>query len=199
MTLGPEAEQMSTKAEPATHRLPPTDELAGYRKDYPARDMRRDPNNQDELILMPHSEGLYELSVPPVSITDFPRHSSLPTTEQTAPEARHLWVIRPDGVPVALEACQWGKDLESGCIKHSNLTGGGQAHSGGEIWFIGEDRIAINAASGRYGAESAAEFKIITDAVRRSGYHVASMGFDLDNISIPNTVFIGEPEWETPL
>jgi hypothetical protein len=79
------------------------------------------------------------------------------------------------------------------------LTGGDAAHSGGEIWFITDDRIAINASSGRYGAESDSEFKIIVDALRRSGYHVASMGFDLDNTTIPNTVFVGEPEWESPL
>jgi hypothetical protein len=85
------------------------------------------------------------------------------------------------------------------CIKHSNLTGGDDAHSGGEIWFINDDRIAVNAQSGRYGAESDREFKMIVDALRHSGYHVASMGFDLDNPSIPNTVFVGEPEWESPL
>jgi hypothetical protein len=89
--------------------------------------------------------------------------------------------------------------LESGNIKHSNLTGGDPAHSGGEIWFICDDRIAINAASGRYGAKSEIEFRFIVDALRRSGYQVASMGFDLDNPEEANRVFADEPKWEPPL
>jgi hypothetical protein len=161
--------------------------------------MRRQANNDDELIQMPPDQGMYELSSPPTTTAQFPRHSSLPATEETALEARHLWVIRSDDVPVALEACVWGQTLESGCIKHSNLTGGGAAHCGGEIWFVDDDRIAINASSGRYGAESSAEFGVVVDAMRRSGYYVASMGFDLDNVTVPNTVFVGEPEWEAPL
>ncbi len=190
---------MSIEDEPAAPRLPPTQELATYRRDYPARGMRRQANNDDELLPMPDEGGVYELTAPPALIAHFPRHSSLPATDETAREARHLWVIRPDDVPVALETCAWGKDLESGCIKHSNLTGGAAAHSAGEIWFIGDDRIAINAGSGRYGAQSSTEFKMITDSLRRSGYFVASMGFDVDNISIPNTVFVGDPEWEAPI
>jgi hypothetical protein len=190
---------MAIEVEPEVHRLQPTQALATYRKDYPARSMRREANNDDELIQMPPDQGMYELSSPPTTSAQFPRHSSLPTTEATAPEARHLWIIRSDDVPVALEACVWGQALESGCIKHSNLTGGGTAHSGGEVWFIDDERIAINASSGRYGAESRAEFDVVVYAIRRSGYYVASMGFDLDNVTVPNTIFVGEPEWEAPI
>jgi hypothetical protein len=162
----------------------PTEALATYRKKYPAKPMLRRPNNNDELVRMPQDQGVYELPPPPTTHSQFPRASSLPRSEETAPEARHLWVIRTADVPVALEACAWGKTLQSKCIKHSNLTGGDDAHSGGEIWFINDDRIAINAQSGRYGAESDGEFNLIVAALRRSGYHVASMGFDLDNTTL---------------
>jgi hypothetical protein len=91
--------------------------------------------------------------------------------------------------------------LHEGCIKHSNLTGGEPAHSAGEIWFVDADRIAINASSGRYGARSPEEFGEIIKALRRSGYNVAFMGFDLDNNGepVPNIVFAGTPEWQPPL
>jgi hypothetical protein len=147
-------------------QLKPTEWLATYRKQYPAKPMRRAPNNDDELIRMPQDQGVYELPHRPATQSQFPRASSPPRTKETAREARHLWVIRSGDVPVALEACAWGTTLQSMCIKHSNLTGGDDAHSGGEIWFINDDRIAVNAQSGRYGAESDREFKMIVDALR---------------------------------
>ena len=176
--------------------MEPSAELADYRKQYPAKPMARKPNNGDETVQMPTDQGAYELCSPPASHSRFPRVSALPTSHETASDGRHLWVIRPADVPVALEHCEWG---ESKCIKHSNLTGGDPAHSGGEIWFIDTDRIAVNANSGRYGAKSEAEFRLIVDALRRSGYNVASMGFDLDTPSIPNSIFVGDPVWEPPL
>lgn len=179
--------------------MQPNEELAAYRKQYPAKPMARTPNNGDETVLMPADQGARELSSPPTTHAEFPRPSALPTSGETASDARHLWVIRLTDVPVALELCAWGSDLESRCIKHSNLTGGDPAHSGGEIWFIDADRIAINANSGRYGARSEEEFRLIVDALRRSGYHIASMGFDLDSPSIPNSIFVGDPVWEPPL
>jgi len=177
----------------------PTQNLEAYRQAYPVKSMRRPENNTDELIQMELDQGMNELPSPPANTALFPRHSTLPASEDSAKEARHLWVIRSNDVPVALEECSWGKTLESQCIKHSNLTGGSAAHSGGEMWFIDHERIAINASSGRYGAESNDELQLIVQALRRSGYYVASMGFDLDNPTVPNTIFVGEPEWETPL
>jgi hypothetical protein len=173
--------------------------LAAYRERFPLKPMRRPPTFDDELIQMPRHHGVYELLAPPATETQFPRAAALPRTKETAREARQLWVIRSTDFPVALEACPWGKKLRRGSITHSNLTGGSEAHSAGEIWFVADDHVAVNASSGRYGAESADEFKIIVDALRRFGYYVASMGFDLDNVTVPNTVFVGEPEWEAPL
>jgi hypothetical protein len=184
---------------PASASTTPSDELAAYREQYPAKPMQRDADNTDQLILMKSEDGVFELPSPPAQSSEFSRITTVPKTRDDAIANRHLWVILPGDVPVALEACEWGKKLESGCIKHSNLTGGADAHSGGELWFTGDDHIAINAASGRYGAQSEQEFDLIVDALRRSGYHVASTGFDVDNISVPNRVFAGEPDWQEPL
>jgi hypothetical protein len=158
--------------------------------------MKRPEDNPDEIRQMTLADGMNDLPEAQAPASIFVRHASIPNTHSNAAEARHLWVIGSGDFPVALEGCTWGKTLQTGKIKHSNLTGGNPAHSGGEIWFIGNDRIALNAASGRYGADSEHEFGQIVNALRRSGYCVASMGFDLDNTSVANRVFVGEPVWQ---
>ncbi len=178
--------------------MTPSEAAAAYRSKFAAKPMKRREDNPDEIRQMTLIEGMNELPPSEAPETTFIRHSSIPNTSDNAPEARHLWVIRPADFPVASENCSWGKSLQSGKIKHSNLTGGNVAHSGGEIWFIGDDQVAVNAASGRYGADNNEEFRQIVDALRNSGYRVASMGFDLDNPSIANRIFAGAPVWQDP-
>jgi hypothetical protein len=179
--------------------MTPNEAIAPYRAQFPAKPMKRPADNEDEVRQMQPADGLYELPAPPAPQPTFARHGSLPNSDANADEARHLWVIRSADFPVGLEACVWGQGLASKKIKHSNLTAGAPAHSGGEIWFIGDDRIALNACSGRYGAENEAEFDLIVGALRRSGYHVASTGFDLDNPTVPNRIFVGDPVRQAPL
>lgn len=180
--------------------MQPTSAVATYRAQYPVKPMRQvEDTNLDQFRRMTIEQGMHECPEAPADSTRFPRHPSLPNDGGNAKVGRHLWVIRGDDFPVALEYCDWGKTLQSERIKHSNLTGGDPAHSGGELWFIDQDRIIVNANSGRYGAESAAEFDLIVDALRAAGFHVASTGFDSDNPAIPNAVIIGAPEWRPPL
>jgi hypothetical protein len=190
---------MSTGEGGVSPAVDPNTALGEYRRAYPAKEMLKKAENDDQLVLVPPEKGMYELPPPPIDPELFPRHTSMPLTAETAVEARHLWVIRPSDVPVALEFCFWAESLEDKKLKHSNLTGGAMAHSGGEIWFIDEDRIAINANSGRYGAANNSEFTNIVEALRRCGYYVASMGFDLDNLALANAVFVNSPKWEEPL
>lgn len=179
--------------------MTPSEEVALFRASFPAKAMKRGADNPDQLRQMTTGDGMMELPSPIASRTQFIRHSAIPNSKESAKEARHLWVIRPDDFPVALEKCEWGSKLLSKEIKHSNLTGGNSAHSGGEIWFIGDNQVAVNASSGRYGADSAYEFNLIVEALRRSGYRVASMGFDLENPTVPNKIFVGEPDWHSVL
>jgi hypothetical protein len=179
--------------------MTPSEAAATYRSNFAAKPMKRPEDNPDEIRQMTLADGMNELPQAQAPVSTFVRHTSIPNTDSNTPEARHLWVIRPDDFPVALEGCSWGKALQSGKIKHSNLTGGNPAHSGGEIWFVGDDKVVLNAASGRYGADSDGEFGQIVDVLRHGGYRVASMGFDLDNTSIANRVFAGEPVWQDPL
>ncbi|MBR1285972.1 hypothetical protein JQ597_28370 [Bradyrhizobium sp. AUGA SZCCT0177] len=116
--------------------MTPNQAIASYRAEFIAKPMKRSPDNVDEVRQMTQADGMNELPSSPAVATTFVRHSSLPNTRINATEARHLWVIRSEDFPVALEECEWGKALQSGKIKHSNLTGGNPAHSGGEIWFL---------------------------------------------------------------
>jgi hypothetical protein len=179
--------------------MTPNEAAATYRSNFAVKPMKRAEDNPDEIRQMTLTDGMNELPEAQAPVSLFVRHASVPNSFANASEARHLWVIRSEDFPVALEICSWGKTLQSGKIKHSNLTGGSPAHSGGEVWFIDDNKVAVNAASGRYGADSDNEFGQIVDALRHSGYRVASMGFDLDNKSVANRIFAGDPIWQDPL
>ena len=60
---------------------------------------------------------------------------------------KYIWTIDNKGVNIGLEQTKIG---ENNVIKHSNLSP--KAYSGGEVWFIKQDEIHINAWSGRFGA-----------------------------------------------
>src|ERR1700680_2268179 len=156
--------------------MEPSEALSTYRAKYPLKPMRIQAANAGQMIQMIVSDGLFEMPAAPANSADFPRPQSLPDSHERAPDARHLWVIRAVDFPVALELCEWGQQLDDKKLKHSNLTAGAPAHSGGEIWFIEENRIALNANSGRYGAESEEEFQHIVNTLRNCGFHTASMG-----------------------
>jgi hypothetical protein len=91
---------------------------------------------------------------------------------------RRLWVVRDADVVHADELCGWGQALETGKIKHSNLTGGAPAYSGGELIALNDNTIVLNGCSGRYGPQSAAEMQRVAEAFTKSGYYVWSCGFD---------------------
>lgn len=113
-------------------------------------------------------------------------HTSAPPVPGSAPlltEANLknclLWVVRADDVVMGPEHGSFGKTLESGVIKHTNLTGGAPAFSGGELLVIEEKSvIVVNGNSGRYGPRSASELDDVVAAFARSGYGVWSMGYD---------------------
>jgi len=178
--------------------MQPSTALSAYRAKYPLKPMQIQPANPDQMILMIGDDGLFEMPAAPANMAQITRHQSLPDTHEKAAEARYLWVIRSEDFPLALEKCEWGQKLKGKKLKHSNLTGGKPAHSAGEIWFIAGNRVAMSASSGRYGAESDEELQYIVNALRSCEFYVASMGFDIDNASRPNAIFVGEPDWQPP-
>lgn len=115
-------------------------------------------------------------------------------TDRIIKKQPHLWAVRADDVVTAPEKCPAAETFQSKVFKHSNLTGGGSAHSAGELLFLDDDTIVVNGCSGRYGPRSAAEMTAVALAFRRSGYVTWSMGFDTEaGRPFP---FIGKaPEW----
>lgn len=147
--------------------------------------------NDDELTQMTVADGL-------LCWVDGPGASSKPEQppllEAHQTQHAHLWVVRDVDVVHAEERCAFGASLETRVIKHTNLTGGKAAFSGGELLFLDESTVVINGCSGRYGPRSKTELDMVAQAFAKSGYSVWSMGFD-EETNRP-TQFIGTfPEW----
>jgi hypothetical protein len=93
--------------------------------------------NADETKLMTKEDGLREW-------TDGNAEASTalpcpaPLIESSDFAGRSLWVIRIADVVHATENCPFGKSLASGVIKHTNLTGGAEAYSGGELILLNQ-------------------------------------------------------------
>jgi len=92
----------------------------------------------------------------------------------------HLWVITSTDVPYILERQQVSPALETGVVKHTNLTGGGIACCGGELWFETPNakKIYINGLSARYGPESQQQLTDAVEVFEQMGYNVVNFGWD---------------------
>jgi hypothetical protein len=162
-----------------------------FRKKHSARDAKQCKiKNDDELLLMPSEEG--RLS--------FGEHAASNVQQSQVPRDLtdrgnvYLWAITSSEVPFALEHAKWGKKLGSGVVKHTNLTGGGKAHCGGELWFVDPNSVIVGGSSGRYGPQNEQELIDAAISFAACNYKVAYMGFDEDT-GQPLTVLVGEPQW----
>ena len=63
-------------------------------------------------------------------------------------------------------------------FKHTNLTGGGEAYLGGELWFTSETSLYLSGGSGRYPPRDATQLEEATEVFRSFGYEVISLGWD---------------------
>lgn len=146
--------------------------------------------NKDELVLVKTADGRLSWTDGPGAPADKPEP---PVIDQSHPNLQ-LWVVDAQNVPHALECGPFASGLQNGKLKHSNLTGGGAAHCGGELVLVSPDVVAINASSGRYGARSREELDDVTAAFRASGYGVWSYGWDAGT-DRPLNFMLGSPEW----
>ena len=149
--------------------------------------------SDDELVLLSGDHGVRELDVPPAEGVQF----AMPPS----PNDKYIWVINPCGLPCSLErlpdivAVLPGLAKRSGRISHTNLSGGQDAHSGGEMWFPNDKTIILNGGSGRYPPRSANELADIVLAFRACGWRTASMGWDTET-NFASRVLRGVPQWE---
>lgn len=90
----------------------------------------------------------------------------------------HLWVVREDDVVHAPEHCPFGIARPGAAVKHTNLTAGLPAYSGGELIISDDNVLMVSGNSGRYGPRSEEEMNDVVGAFRESGYVVYSPGYD---------------------
>lgn len=143
-----------------------------FRTAYCAKAPMKVANNDDELKLINTSDI--------IQLYDGPSAYALGNPPEIAdnPEGVHLWVVRERDVVHAEEKCTFGAGLQNGEIKHTNLTGGGHAHCGGEFLFHDKATLIVNGASGRYGPTSEAEMVAVARAFKDSGYGVWYYPYD---------------------
>lgn len=161
----------------------------------PRAPKRPDADGQQYLPMSPEegllfwADGPYAGKGEEKSVSDAPY---LPPEEVVAKQ--HLWVVRTQDVVHAPERCGFGGKLKSGVIKHTNLTGGEYAFSGGELFIIDHSNIVITGCSGRYGPNTREEMQAVAKAFADSGYGVWSMGWD-DDAGLPAPFIGSEPKW----
>lgn len=157
---------------------PSTDAFADFRDMFsPAKPPRADLiKNADEVKAMTPADGLEHWQDGPVMVVA--ASPATPKIDPTMKRDTRLWAIRESDVVHAHEFCDYGTTLETGVIKHTNLTGGAPAYCAGELLFLDESTIVVNGCSGRYGPTTEVEMNEAAKAFRRSGYAVWSSGFD---------------------
>lgn len=163
-----------------------------YRSRHGARppnlDRQRYP---DEVRLITATEGLVDLTTAPINTF----HQGVPPGMQVTDSInKYLWVVGPNEVPIAIEGPRPTEQLARGYLSHTNLTGGGNAHCGGELWFIDDSTVIINGASSRYAPRGASELNEVALDFKASGYRTATMGWN-DETGASNRYLRGDPQW----
>ena len=89
-----------------------------------------------------------------------------------------LWIALKDRIKIVREKANASKRLKLKRIKHTNLSGGRYAYSGGELWFVSNDTIIINGCSGRYGPRTKDQFDNMVGIFKATGWNVIPAGWD---------------------
>ena len=130
--------------------------------DYPA----------SELAPVTVADGLIYLDeVPQQASQGVPRRSDCNDGQNC-----HLWVIDERGRPCISQ--EPVPRLGPSKLHHTNLTGGGKASIGGEIWFGTLPLIYLSGSSGRYPPREEAHLKDAEQLFRAVGFDVQSLGWD---------------------
>lgn len=144
---------------------------------YPPQMPRKPPDNEGQLRRLTETDGIFAVANP----LPEGRVRGSPSQSQNPDRGRHLWVFFDGQIPSILEAAAVTPPLE-GLVKHTNLTGGGAASSGGELWFDTTEpmKLYVNGASGRYGPKNADELNDAVSVFQSGEFEVVSVGWDLE-------------------
>ena len=131
-------------------------------------------DNKHQYIELNESDGLKTLQ--PAPATNVIDYGTPPKSSSDNGTNTHLWVINERGLLYIKEVRieRIGDEVP----KHTNLTGGGEAYLGGEMWFKSDTALWINGWSGRYPPESAAQLKKAVRVFKSFGYRVHSLGWN---------------------
>ena len=93
------------------------------------------------------------------------------------PQNCYLWVIDDaNGIPYVRETSI--SSIGGNFPKHTNLTGGGKAYLGGELWFDSCNSLYVSGGSGRYPPVDCVQLDCAVQVFRDFGYDVTSLGWD---------------------
>lgn len=167
-------------------------------EDYRARFETRPPDLSrqrfpDEVDDMSGHDDVVSMTVAPAGRVTV----GAPKTEGSAGRRMHIWLVTPGDVLVAEEEGAAGRSMQRRSLAHTNLSGGGDAHAGGELWYRDESSLWLTGGSGRYPPRSAAELDDLVASFRSSGYAVCSAGWDHD-VAGPSRYFRDDARWLDP-
>ena len=141
---------------------------------YPPRPYKQpdSPYPDAQLEQVGPADGLWYLNeVPHTAPGGSPR-----TVHEDDGENCHLWVIDERGRPcISQEPLD---RLGGGKLHHTNLTGGGSASIGGEVWFGQPPRIYMSGSSGRYPPLHRKHLEDAERLFREVGFDVVSLGWN---------------------
>ena len=150
-----------------------TEALDAFRGRHALRSPQRPSDFDHETIQIEAEQGFRLLGLAPARSVSF----GCPPASRTEPGAnRYLWVIDERGIPYILE-----EPLAAICSnlpKHTNLTGGGRAYLGGEMWFSSPMEMYVSGGSGRYPPVDRRQLEDAVQVLRSFGYEVDSLGWD---------------------
>lgn len=154
--------------------------LGDFVRKYPPHAPDKQPNNDDELKQLGPEHGVRLLTAPPLEaeVRAVPQKKGDP--------GFHVWVMRPTEIPYVLARGAIARSLASGEVKHSNLTGGGLASCGGELWVdpVDATQVYLNGCSGRYGPQSAQQLNDAVAVIEMLGLRVESFGWN-EELNMP--------------
>lgn len=166
--------------------------LESYRKHHSSRhpDLNR-MKNEDERLLF-NDEGLVgRLEEAPAEIWA----EGAPSRKRNDQGLRKfLWVVVDTDVPYAEEGGPLSAHVSRGYLSHTNLTGGGAAYCGGELWFRDARQVWVTGGSSRYAPRTAAELDAVVIGFVAAGFAVCSCGWDDETLS-PARFFRGGETW----
>ena len=149
------------------HRL----RINEFRRRYRLRPPERPPSLSEKRRLS-EVDGLRALCRAPACMVSL----GTPPRSRTDGENRYLWVIDANGIPYIHESPV--QAICNNLPKHTNLTGGGEAYVGGELWFVSETHLYVSGGSGRYPPIDGGQLDCAVQVFRDFDYDVTSLGWD---------------------